>query len=65
MARGTAATTGDRLAGTGQSTAAGRIEGEAAICPLCGVATPDARDLYVHLQTGHRKSTLAGMVLRR
>jgi len=38
------------------------IEGDRAVCPLCGVATADARKLYVHLQTGHRKSTLAGLV---
>jgi len=39
------------------------IEGDRAVCPLCGVATADARRLYVHLQTGHRKSTLAGLVV--
>jgi hypothetical protein len=39
------------------------IEGERAVCPLCGVAAADARQLYVHLQTGHRKSTLAGLVV--
>jgi len=39
------------------------IEGERAVCPLCGVATVDARQLYAHLQTGHRKSTLAGLVV--
>jgi len=39
------------------------IEGDRAVCPLCGVATADARKLYVHLQTGHRKSTLAGLVV--
>lgn len=38
-------------------------EGERAICPLCGVTTDDARRLYVHLQTSHRKSTLAGLVV--
>ena len=41
-----------------------RVDGDRAICPLCGVETADARALYTHLQTGHRKSTLAGIVLR-
>ena len=51
---------GDPTRGTSGRT----VEREPAICPLCGVETADARVLYVHLQTGHRKSTLAGMVLR-
>lgn len=41
----------------------GVIEGDRAVCPLCGVVTTDARQLYVHLQTSHRKSTLAGLVV--
>jgi hypothetical protein len=41
----------------------GTIEGRRAACPLCEVSTTDARQLYVHLQTSHRKSTLAGIVV--
>jgi len=33
------------------------------LCPLCGGSTGASSDLYVHLQTSHRKSALAGMVL--
>jgi len=32
-------------------------------CPLCGGSTGTSADLYVHLQTSHRKSALAGLVL--
>lgn len=32
-------------------------------CPLCGFAAEDHTDLYVHLQTTHRKSTLATALL--
>ncbi|PSP27821.1 hypothetical protein BRC65_03945 [Halobacteriales archaeon QH_2_65_14] len=32
-------------------------------CPLCGLATGEERTLYVHLQTGHRKSDIARVLL--
>lgn len=32
-------------------------------CPLCGLAGETERALYVHLQTGHRKSDIARAVL--
>ena len=61
-----AARDGDQLARTvpRQGDRRHRVDGDRAICPLCGVETTDARALYTHLQTGHRKSTLAGIVLR-
>lgn len=32
-------------------------------CPLCGIATEDATRTYTHLQIGHKKSELAGLVV--
>lgn len=35
----------------------------AATCPLCGLAADDDSLVYVHLQTGHRKSAMARALL--
>lgn len=32
-------------------------------CPLCGLTTGDETAVYVHLQTGHRKSHIARVVV--
>lgn len=32
-------------------------------CPLCEFVSEEQADIYVHLQTGHRKSTLATAIL--
>lgn len=32
-------------------------------CPLCGYVSEEQTDIYVHLQTAHRKSTLATAIL--
>lgn len=34
-----------------------------ATCPLCSFVGTDESDIYVHLQTSHRKSTIATAVL--
>lgn len=33
------------------------------VCPLCEFDAGDRTDLYTHLQTSHRKSTLATAIL--
>ena len=38
---------------------------ERVVCPLCGVPATDERAVYIHLQTSHRKSALAGLVVGR
>jgi len=32
-------------------------------CPLCGLSATDETAVYVHLQTGHRKSHIARVVV--
>jgi hypothetical protein len=32
-------------------------------CPLCGLSATDETEVYVHLQTGHRKSHIARAVV--
>lgn len=32
-------------------------------CPLCALEAPDSDTIYVHLQTSHRKSSLATALL--
>lgn len=38
-------------------------DGTHSCCPLCGIVTENATRTYTHLQIGHRKSELAGMVV--
>lgn len=33
------------------------------ICPLCGLSAEDSLTIYTHLQVGHRKSEIAGLVV--
>ena len=35
------------------------------VCPLCSAVLADSAQVYAHLQTTHRKSELAGLVIDR
>lgn len=40
-------------------------ETEYRCCPVCEFASPEYDDVYVHLMTAHRKSTISSMLLDR
>jgi hypothetical protein len=45
--------------------ALGETAGERRQCPLCGFASRDRNDVYVHLMAAHRKSRLSDALLTR